>query len=286
MSSAPTIYFTPFVNDVVSIYDGTSFIPQQFAELALALDPDAGHAGYHQIGKSFFLGVFLSGGALKLGSGVAWESNSATGIGAGTCEAEIYQGRLVNKFAMIVRFGSGSADTVSVPARQFTIVGGFRANANGVTSDDATMRFLSNLYNVVPRAMRAIDGSSTPYIYSAAAFRPVNNDTAGNIIYWFHCAPGRLVTVNAQHHVSNSAAGASPSNGIGLDSVSAKVSGSLFVVQTTAGPGVITAPVAKYRGYPGQGLHYATHLETGDGTGTTTWYPAGTICQIEGETLN
>ncbi len=89
--------------------------------------------------------MFLNAGVVTLGTSVAWSSDTATGTGAGTCEVEIFQGRMVNKQSMTVRFGSSSGNTATVAARQFTIAGGFRASADGLTEDSYAKRYVSNL---------------------------------------------------------------------------------------------------------------------------------------------
>src|SRR5262249_35002049 len=160
--------------------------------------------GYHQSGKNYYLGIINDSGAIRLASSVAWFGNTTVGAGAGTAETEVFEGRLVNKVAMTVRFGSSSGNTGSVAARCMTIVGGFRASADGQTEDSYAARYLSNLILQEKRPMKVTESTDT-WNYSTASFRQANSSTSNRLKY-FTCLSGREITAVAAGAAQGSAA--------------------------------------------------------------------------------
>lgn len=286
VTGATTIHLTPSGHDLVEIYDGYNWPVYQVPEQSLALTSNNAFSGYHQSGKNFFLGLFIhpSTGVLKFGSSVAWSSNTSTGTGAGTCEAELFQGRLVNKVSMTVRFGSASGDTATVPARQFVIFGGFRASADGQATDSLTKRYVSNLQNPTIRSFRVNDAAAS-WTYSTNTWRQSNGSTA-NQFEWFHCVAGRQVfAMNSQTTGSSTATFRLIALNIGIDTITNPPTG----VGDNIGVSNATfyAVRGMYTGFPGIGYHYASSMELGAGTDTQTWYSnAGINFQLQGWTLN
>jgi hypothetical protein len=279
---ATTIFYTPATRNGCEAYDGSYWRGLQFSELSLLLDSNSGHTGYHQSGKNFFLGLFMNAGVLTFGSSVAWTGDNATGTGAGTCEAEIFQGRMVNKVAMTVRFGSAAGNTVSVPARQFTIIGGFRASADGQTEDSMAKRYVSNIANPTIRPMRVFDPAAS-WTYSIATLRAANANPAAQLAY-FHAVAGRSVSADVSAICANSTATVrNVAVNIGVDSQSvASGTGDNVGVDTT-----LTALKAVYLGFPGIGWHAIVRQELGAGADTQTWYSNnGLNSGIFGTTLN
>lgn len=284
VTGATSIFYTPALSNKIEIYDGSNFVPTDFTELTLALDSNSGHTGYHQNAKAFFLGVFNDAGTIRLGTSVAWASDTSEGTGAGTAEPEVYLGRLVNKVSMTVRFGSASGNTVTVPARQFSIIGGFYASADGAATDSKIKRWLSNLYATEHRRMKLTDATGTTYNYSTITARQARADAA-NQLDVFHCVGGRITEVSVRTVVNNSTATVRyPSTLIGLDSTTTQATESYLGVN-----GCDTRLVqqfAHYKGCAGKGRHKFMWLESGGGTDTQTWDPAAAYAGMFGETLN
>ncbi len=259
VTGATSIFYTPDVHDIVDIYDGTNWVPFQFAELTLALDSNSGHTGYQQSGKAFHVVVFLNSGTVTLGTGVAWTSDTSTGTGAGTAETELFQGRLVNKNAMTVRFGSSSGNTVSVAARQARIVGGIYMTANGQTEDSLIKRYTSNLHNAVERPMVA-PAADASWAVSSATFIQANSNTANQYNY-FHVVGGReLQALLLANSTGTSATKGFYVVGIGIDSTTVNSANAGFVPGNS--DNTLYAPCfAAYKGYPGIGKHSIVYLE-------------------------
>ena len=223
--------------------------------------------------KNFDAFAFIASGAVDLGTGPAWSSDTARGTGAGTTELELYNGVWVNKNAITLRFGTASGDTVSVAARQATHLGSFRCTANGQTEDSLTKRFLFNAYNRRRRAMRRLE-STTSWTYSTASYQQANAAAANQLDFLIGLSE-EAVTARLRATCENGTGGAILAQvALGLDSVSAAAAGA-----TVAGFSLATATRryqlgAEYSGYPGLGRHYLAWLEKVTATGTTTWYGA------------
>jgi hypothetical protein len=120
--ASSSIYYEPFRGNQIPI----GGVPTTFTALTLALDSNSGHTGYQQSGKVFDLFVYNDSGTIRLGSGPAWTSDTARADAV-----TMTNGIWVNSGTITLRFGSASGNTTSVSAGNATLVGTFRAVANG-----------------------------------------------------------------------------------------------------------------------------------------------------------
>jgi hypothetical protein len=72
VSAATAVYYTPYVGELVPLYNGTSTVPTEFAELTLTL------AAQHAVSTIYDVFVFSNSSVLTLATGPAW-SNSGAG---------------------------------------------------------------------------------------------------------------------------------------------------------------------------------------------------------------
>lgn len=267
VTSATAIYYTPYTGNGVPIYDGSAlFTRTTFSELTLNLNSNSGHTLYHQSGKMYDLYVINDGGTVRLVTGAQW-TNDTTRSEALTR----LLGFLVNNATMTARYGTGSGDTVSVPANKATYVGTVRMSADGTTKWTAAPAAAAGggdcqllLYNQYNRSrVSAVSRDSTDS----------QGHTSGTWRNAMNSATNRVSMVRGQNEESvdaiYSAIVASSSNfqagaGVGVDSTSA-ISGWTGVVQTGSG-GNLLGLVGGYSGWPGLGYHYIQALEYG-GTG-------------------
>lgn len=280
---ATAVYLTPTGVNAQPVYDGSAWQNRPFSEMTLTLA-----ATPHPTGKLFDAFVAWQSGAMIFGSGPDWSvgggSLTARGTGAGSTEIEMFQGRWVNKNAIILK--NGATTYASIPARQATLVGGFATVAAGQTTDAANKRWVWSV-NGAERLVRMADELTASWAYSTASFRQWNASTA-NEISWFQGLGGRIVQIEGNGFASTS--GATPRfgmMGIGLDSATVNSAigggGGGLVSLTTAG----SICPARYRGYPGIGVHFAAALERGGGTDTQTFYgvQANFPVGMQGETI-
>jgi hypothetical protein len=268
VTSATSIYYTPYAGRYIPIYDGTEFTNTAFAELTLALDSNSGHSIYHQSGKNFDLYVVNDDGTVRLGTGAAWTND--------TTRAEALtrlQGILVNNASMTLRFGSASGNTITVAASQGTYVGTVRMSADGTTLFVANPAaaagggncrlLLYNHYNRIRTSSMCRD-SANSWANTSASWDEANNSTSNRISVLRGSDDEPLdATFTA---VASSTSNTILACGIGVDSVAA-FSGSPgnLLTQGTAVPSNLHAT---YSGFPGIGFHYFQALEYGGSNGT------------------
>lgn len=271
VTGATSIYWTP-MGGAYPVWDGSKFVMRTVAELTLALDATSGHAGYHQSGKNFDLFLINDSGTDRLVTGPAWSLDTSRGTGAGTTELDFSKSGLpTNKNSMIVRFGSGSGDTVSVPANQATCVGFFRATADGRASDTAWKRLLYNLYNQAPRPLSR-GQTANSWSYGGAGegvWRYSNNDATQRIEVLCGDA-SEVKAFNNAILVGGDTTFRPAEIGIGLDSSSSIAntqSGYINVHNLFA-----ASFQSNYEGCPGLGWHYFSNLEKGGGVTAATWF--------------
>lgn len=266
-----SIHVIGCAGNLTPVFDGTAFADMEIPVLSsVSLDPSSGHTGYHQAGKNFDVFAFVASGVLAFGTGPAWGSDTARGTGAGTTEIEWLEGQIVNAVSIQLRTGSGSGDLVTVPARQATYLGSFRATQDGVATDTKLKRLLFNPYNVAQREIASLSTTAT-YVYNTTSYRIVEGDSARKIEMLFGL-PGVMVEAVATNSALNS--NGSPSLNrvkIGVDSTT--------VADPLSLGGNLHCPTNQlvqlqcfYRGVPGEGYHYMAQLEYGGGLADTTWY--------------
>lgn len=274
VAGATSIYYAQTSGAQVSIYDGAGWILRTPGELALALDANGAHAGYHEANKNFDLFVFLDGLTLRFGSGPPWNagavagSDTARGTGAGSTELESLQGLMVNKNAIDLRFGAGSGDIISVPARRATYVGSARMTANGQASDTRRRRLLFNAYNQTLRPLRASE-PAVSWVYSATPFVQANGN-ANNEVEVLCGLVGGLVDLSASCIATSSVFPGQIQTAIGVDGVTPSPD-SLTGYESVSLSGAVVQPVARYVGHPGLGKHALKWLVAAHGSGVQTF---------------
>lgn len=182
VTAATTVFYTPYINDIIWIWSGVAWVQYSFTETSLALDSDTGHTGFHASGSIFDLFMVNDAGVRRLGTGPAWTSDTARGAGAGTTELARRNGIWTNAVSMTLRFGSVSGNTITVGVNQGTYVGTMRASANGQTEvsfgglaagGTAANVFLWNAYHRKQFSAMMRDSTDT-YVYAVAAWRASN----------------------------------------------------------------------------------------------------------------
>lgn len=147
-----TIYYTPFVHNVINLWDGANWVPTEFTETTLALGTLTSGLPYDVFG-------YLSAGALVLES-LAW-TNDTTRATAVTLQ----DGRYCK-----------SGDKTRL------LLGTFYTTATTTTEDSAQNRYLSNVYNAVLRKMSYATGDAG-HTYNVATIRSYNNSTTNRLSF-------------------------------------------------------------------------------------------------------
>jgi hypothetical protein len=264
-----TIYYTPYVGDLVPCYDGSSWAMKRFAEVSIAMAANAAWA----VSSNFDLYIYNDGGTIRLVTGAAWtnattRSESLTRV----------NGILTNTASMTGRYATGS--TVTVAANRGTYVGTFRTTGStGTTTWVAApavaaggtegQLYLWNCYNRVAATGVSRD-STDSWTYSTAAWHSYNTSATNRVSYVVGLADDPIFVLF--NSVCSAAAGESGITGVGIDSTGA-ISGCTMYAQglaVTGGPPLAGSPW--YAGQPGIGYHFAQALEYGNGVGAQTFY--------------
>jgi len=275
VTGATTIYYTPAGGQNVPVYDGGAWAMHDMGgELSLALDSNSGHTNYHQSGKNFDLFYAVVSGTYYFGSGPKWDdgavagSDTARGTGAASTELELYGGFFVNKNELTLRHGSESGDTVTVPARQATLLGSFRAVADGQATDAAAKRLVANVYSRSRRALRRQDPAAS-WDYNTDTFRQMNANSANKVEVL--CALTAIHVVLLLNATINNGSASLSRCAIGLDSTSAFDPAS--TIGMSSGSGFFSFSAA-YSDSPGLGYHFFAMLERSSAT-SCTWFGTG-----------
>lgn len=219
-AAVTSIYYTPYVGNLVPIPDGTTFAVREFSELTLTLnDPN------HVASSIYDVFVFSDSGTLRLGTGPVWTTvtagSGARGTGAGTTELERLKGLWVNKVAATMRNG---ATTYSVAAKCGVYVGSIFIDSTvgqvtcHIDAGQARKWGVWNAYNRKPIILRCTD-STASWNSAPTTWRQSRND-ANNFVNVFAGLPEERPELRFTQMVT-SAVGVSTSQaeiGIGLNS--------------------------------------------------------------------
>lgn len=130
VTGATSIYYTPYVSNVISLWTGARWQPIEFSEYTLAL-------GTLSSGKPYDVFAYLSSGALA-------------------CEVLVWTNDTTRATAITLQDGryckSGAKDRL--------YLGTFYTTATTTTEDSLAKRFLWNMYNRTPKACLSPTGAS------------------------------------------------------------------------------------------------------------------------------
>lgn len=233
-----TIYYTPYVHNVINLWDGADWVPTTFSEVSLAL-------GTLTSGQCYDVFGYLSAGALALEL-LAW-TNANTRATAVTLQ----DGRYCR---------SGAKDRL--------LLGTIYTASTTTTEDSLAKRYLCNIYNRVPRRLFKADATDN-WSYNSNTVRQANASSANQV---------EVVAALTDHTLSLTlyAMGASSgsnyfSASIGEDSTTAY---STDAVNYQAGgvASVLTPLAAVMEKFPAVGRHYYAWLERSNASAVSTTY--------------
>ena len=245
VTSSTSVYYTPFINNHISLWDGSAWLSTEFSETTLAIGTVTSGLPYDVFG-------YLSSGSLAVEK-LAW-TNGTTRATAVT----IQDGRYCK-----------SGDKTRL------YLGSFYSTSTTQTADTNAKRFLFNAYNRKMRKLKVVDTTDS-WTYSTASWRSWNNSTA-NRVEMFVGMSEDLTEITFNGVASNSA-GYSMGHGIGLDSTSAN---SADTYTAAGSSGAVVAGSAIYKNYVSVGYHYLQALEYGGASGTTTFYGDAGVAYVQ-----
>lgn len=263
--SATSVYYTPFVGNLVPIYNGASMISTEFAELSLTLSAS------HALNTIYDVFVFSNSGVLTLATGPAWSSSTAgagaRGTGAGTTQLSRVKGLWVNAVSMTGRNG---ATTYTIGANLGTYLGSvyIDGTAGQITCHAAYGQSRKwgvwNAYNRQRILMQAGD-STASWTYATNTVRASNGDSA-NKATTFCGLPEEMVISRFGQYISGAANNTTNTAyiGIGVNSttVASDRRGQQAISDSTGGPITLaTGVMAEYTLAPQIGINNLQCLE-------------------------
>jgi len=244
VTAATTIYLTPCTGNRITIFDANS-VPSILTTSQISIAVPATTATVYDL----------------------WVYNNA---GTATLEALAWTNDTTRATALVRVLGVWTK--TGDPTRRY--VGSFRTTAvSGQTEDSIAKRWLYNAFNRKKKLGRVAIGTDL-WTYATNTLRQANADTANQLDFLIGLAES---TVHAEYRIGvvvNTAGDATVKVGIGEDSTTTIVAGTIYPVSvrdisTGTGQDILTAVLEKY---PAVGRHFYAALEASNATVTVTWY--------------
>lgn len=273
--SATAIYYTPYMGNLVPIYNGASMTPTEFSELTLTLSAS------HALNTIYDVFVFSNSGVLTLATGPAWSvstaGSGARGTGAATTQLTRIKGLYVNAVQMTGRNGS---TTYTVGANLATYLGSILIDGSAgqcschLSWGQSRKYGVWNAYNRRPVTLRAGD-STASWAYLTGTIRAANGSSANSITLLAGLAEEE---VDARYEVNAFATlgggtTVKPINYIGWNSTTVG-SGFAGSGNNAAGSSTLTWAanmIAHYVAPPSLGSNVITALENGNSSSALSW---------------
>ena len=189
---ATTVYMTPYKSNRIALYNGTSWVMYNTAQLSLALGTLTNDQGYDVF-------CYANSGVPTLEI-LAWSNNTTRAT------ALVYQDGVLCKSGALTR----------------RYVGSFLTTSTTTTEDSASKRYVFNYNNRVSRPQTRIDGNAT-WSYNNSTVRQARGSSSNQLNFFIGVVENPIdyfLTANSQSGTSTSAY-----NGIGLNSTSAYTNG-------------------------------------------------------------
>ena len=230
-----SVYYTPYVHNIVNLWDGTNWVPTTFTEKTLAL-------GTLTSGKPYDVFGYLSSGALVLES-LVWtdDTTRATAV-------TLQDGRYCK-----------SGDKTRL------LLGTFYTTDTTTTEDSQNNRYLANAYNTVNRL--CVGTSTANHTYTTASNREWNNGTSNTRGRFICPVAGAAILIGFDVAMQRSS-GIAGYLAMGLNSTTAVLSASYLMGNALAN----FRSAGAAGGQAVAGLNYFTCIEYGEtGVSYESW---------------
>lgn len=280
VSSAINIYYTPYIGQMVPIYNGTTFDMVDIGGDLVNVTTDATtNPAAAAITSVYDMFIWLNNGVPTLSRGPAWTSNAVRS--AGTALARI-RGLMTNAVAITngpAQYMGTYVGTIATNSATATVSWIFGGVAAGGTK---AVLGVWNMYNRVTIQTRVTD-SAVPYTYTTAVVRYANGSANNAIMYVIGMAEEPPTFYYQQTVTTAAAAGATVQVSIGDDSSTVmELGGTFFQAQAAfAATGTLDAVYTKGQGETIIGLHTASAIELGDGLNANT-FNVGSLGELSG----
>ncbi|CAB4172213.1 hypothetical protein UFOVP930_64, partial [uncultured Caudovirales phage] len=245
VTGAGTIYYTPYIHNVIGLYSGSTWNARTFSELSITLSALSASTAYDCF-------AYDNGGTVALET-LAW-TNSTT-----RATALVMQDGVLCKSGALTRRYLFSF--ILDGSKQCSVTFGSAAANGGAAQID-----LWNNYNRVSCTTTVADTTDS-WTYTTNTWRSSNTSNT-NRVTLFVGVQTDTVSAMAVGNSGQTGTSAIRWTGIGVDSTSSP-SGLASLMPSIANR---TSAVASFGGHLGVGSHYLQWLEKSVAAGTTTWY--------------
>lgn len=259
--SAATIFWTPKHNNLSPIYDGTAWRLAAIPEKSFVLDTTNFLSG-----KNHDVFLDYNAGTPRLLTSPAWSSEMARADALGR---DATYGFRVNNASITCRI-SNNGGTVVKSAGTLLYLGTFRCAANGQSEDSAAKRFLWNMYNRVPRSMRAAD-STDSWTYNSTSLRQARGQSTNQLDFVRGLDEDVVIAIYTQVFAGSGSGDVAVAT-FGLDSTTTQSNFSSQGTHQLYAGGVPATNNAHFCGLPGLGRHFLAALESGASTGVAVTF--------------
>lgn len=213
-TTSSTIYYTPYVGNLVPVYNGSTFAANVFTQLTLGLTAS------HVTLSLYDVFVFNNSGVLTLVTGPAWSTitpgSGARGTGAGTTQLQRLNGLFVNAVQITGRNG---ATTYTIPANTATFLSTIYIDSGGAAVTchrgfGQTRKFgVWNAYNRLPIKLKGGDATAN---WTAGAVFAAANANSANCIDVLCGLPEEMPDLRYHQLLRIAANGATSASNIGI----------------------------------------------------------------------
>lgn len=268
-TGATAIYYTPYLGNLVPIYNGSVYVNTPFTEQTLTLS-----AGSQAISNIYDVFAFSNSGTFTIAFGPSWTAgggsvtvgSGARGTGVGSTALTRLNGILVNSVA--ISAANNGATTYSIAANQGTYLGSVFIDTsagqvtNHISYGQTRKRGIWNYYNRQQITIRAGDGTASWAPAAPFAIRFSNNSSSNYAYSFVGVAEEPLSATVVQFLQNFTAANTQLHIGIGFNSSSTVCgkNGTFYAVATSSSSGADA--VGKCQQPPALGVNAFNMLES------------------------
>lgn len=264
--SATAFYYEPMTGNQIPIWNGSQFVVISFPELTLTLGSS------NLAGIVYDVCVFSNSGTPTVVTSVAW-SNSGAGTGArgtGAASAQISKTNGIWTNTVVIT-GKNGGSSYSIPAGQCTMVGslyidGTNGQVTAHRTVGASRKFgYFNFFNRQTISLMMTDATVPSWSYFPTTIRQSNANAADTLAVFTGLAEEE-VSVGFTQFIQDNASSSIGSILIGLNSTTAKATGSKIGANLNASSGIAGSDaVAQFTLVPSLGVNNINSLESGSG---------------------
>jgi len=268
VSGATTVFYTPYIGQLVTLFDGVTMTPTVFSEMSQATTDTTKSPAAVTTNSNYDIFVWNDTGTLRATRGPAWTSSTSRGTGAGTSQLVYVNGLLFN----------ANAITNGPAAQRGTYVGTIRSNGSstidfiyGGAASGGTAGVL-NVWNMYNRVVvnTIVTDSGVLYTYSSATIRQARASAGNQVSFVSGLAEDGVLASYSFEGFQAAVVAAAQVSGIGLDSTTTYISLPYKIGSGTSNQAAFSGSVTAYI-VPQIGSHIVSANENSDGTNANSF---------------